>query len=315
MSNILFVKTSSLGDVIHQMPAVTDARRRLPKAHFSWVVEEDYAPLVRLHPAVDEVIPVATRRWRNAPFARATWREIWSFMRTVRARPYEEIIDTQGLLRSALLVRKARGRRHGYDRDSIREPLACGFYDVKYAVSRELHAIARNRTLTGLALGYTPDAAIDYGLPRERFGRTGRYGLLLHATARPEKLWPQDSWIALGRALQAHGLRLVLPWGTPAERQRGESIASAVSGAEVPGRQPLDAMARLVAGAAFVIGVDTGLVHLAAAFGVPLVAIFVSTEPGLTGPMGPGPIAVVGGKGAMPSVAEVRAALDRVSSS
>jgi heptosyltransferase-1 len=312
MSNILFVKTSSLGDVIHHMPAVTDARRHLPGAHFSWVVEEDFASLVRLHPAVDDVIPVASRRWRRAPFARATWREITSFMRTVRARPYEEIIDTQGLLRSALMVRKARGRRHGYDHDSIREPLACGFYDIRYPVSRDLHAILRNRTLTGFALGYTPDATIDYGLPREKFGRAGRYGLLLHATARPEKLWPLDSWIALGNALQAHGMRLVLPWGTPAERQRGELIASSVSGAELSDRQPLDAMAKLVAGAAFVIGVDTGLVHLAAAFGVPLVAIFVSTNPGLTGPMGPGPNAIVGGKGSMPSVGEVMDAFGRV---
>src|SRR5438874_2025657 len=196
MSHVLFVKTSSLGDVIHHMPAVTDARRHLPKAHFSWVVEEDFAPLVQLHPAVNDVIPVAARRWRQAPFARATWQEIRSFMRAVRSRSYEEIIDTQGLLRSALMVRKARGRRHGYDRNSIREPLACGFYDIRHAVSRDVHAIRRNQMLTGLALGYRPDAAIDYGLPREKFGRPGRYGLLLHATARAEKLWPQDSWIA-----------------------------------------------------------------------------------------------------------------------
>src|SRR3954469_11105338 len=130
MSTILFVKTSSLGDVIHHMPALTDARRHLPHAYFSWVVEEAFAPLVQLHPAVDEVIPVASRRWRRAPFARATWQEIGSFMGTLRARPYTEIIDTQGLLRSALIVRKARGRRHGYDRDSIRERLACLSYDV-----------------------------------------------------------------------------------------------------------------------------------------------------------------------------------------
>ena len=310
--NILFVKTSSLGDVIHHMPALTDARRHLPKAQFSWVVEEDFAPLVRLHPAVDEVIPVATRRWRHAVFAPTTWGEIRSFMRRIRTGPYTEIIDTQGLLRTGLMMRGARARRHGYDRDSIREPLACRYYDVRHAVSRGLHAIARNRILTGLALGYMSDVTIDYGLPRENFGSAGRYGLLLHSTARPEKLWPTDSWIALGNALRAHGLRLVLPWGSPAERQRGELIACAIPGAEVPDHAPIDAMAKLVAGASFVIGVDTGLVHLAAAFGVPLVAIFISSRPGLTGPMGPGPIAIVGGEGAMPSVAEVVAAFERV---
>ena len=354
MSEILFVKTSSLGDVIHHMPALTDARRHLPRARFSWMVEEDYAPLVRLHPAIDEVIPVATRRWRGALFARATWAEIKAFKRTIRARDYAEVIDSQGLLRSAFMVRKVRGRHHGYDRDSIREPLACRFYDVRHAVSRDLHAIRRNRILTGLALGYVPDGAIDYGLSREKFGPPGGYGLLLHATTRPEKLWPQESWIALGNALQARGLdrvrsadcehnpqrrekvdpvrsinsgshhqptpqmdqetgvRLVLPWGTAAERQRGEMIAAAVPGAEVPDHHPIDAMARLVACASFVVGVDTGLVHLAAAFGVPLVSIFVSTKPGLTGPMGSGPIAVVGGEGAKPSVDEVMEAVERV---
>lgn len=312
MSDILFVKTSSLGDVIHHMPALTEARRRLPDARFSWVVEEDFAPLVRLHPAVDEVIAVASRRWRRAPFSRSVWREMASFSRAIRARSYLEIVDTQGLLRSALITRHASGRRHGYDMNSIRERLACPFYDVRHAVSRDFHAIRRNCALSGLALGYAPNSAIDYGLPREqRVGARG-YGLLLHATARPEKQWPQDRWIALGQALRGRGLPLLLPWGTPAEWQRSVTIAAAVPGAEVPDRQPIDGMAQLVAGADFVIGVDTGLVHLAAAFGVPLVAIFVSSRPGLTGPMGQGPIAIVGNEHSTPSVFEVADALDRI---
>src|SRR5262249_33165343 len=181
-----------------------------------------------------------------------------------------------------------------------------------HLVSRDLHAIRRNRILTGLALGYTPGEAIDYGLPRESNRSSGRYGLLLHATARPEKLWPQDSWITLGNALRAHGLRLLLPWGTPDEQQRAAAIALKIPGAELSDRQPIDGMARLVAGASFVIGVDTGLLHLAAAYGVPLVAIFVSTRPGLTGPIGPGPIAIVGSEHAMPAVSEVMGALERI---
>jgi heptosyltransferase-1 len=312
MSEILFVKTSSLGDVIHHMPALTEARRRFPDTRFSWVVEEDLVPLVRLHPAVDAVIAVASRRWRRAPVARSTWREMASFSRAVRERSYAEIVDTQGLLRSALIARHARGRRHGYDMNSIRERLACPLYDVRHAVSQDFHAIRRNRTLTGLALGYVPDAAIDFGLPREKLAGARGYGLLFHATARPEKQWPQHLWIALGHELRARGLPLVLPWGTPAERQRSEYIAAAVPGAQVPDRRPLDSMARLVAGASFVVGVDTGLVHLAAALGVPLVAIFVSSKPGLTGPMGQGPIAIVGGEHAMPSVVDVTGALDRI---
>jgi heptosyltransferase-1 len=323
MADILFIKTSSLGDVIHHMPALTEARRRLPDARFSWVVEEAFAPLVKLHPGVREVIPVASRRWRRDAFAPSTWAEIATFARTLRSRDYDEIVDTQGLVfKSALIARLARGGRHGYDADSIRERTAARFYDVRHKVSRDLHAIARNRALTGLALGYAPDGAIDFGLGRERVadGSAGPYGILLHATARPEKEWPEASWIALGSALgsalRARGISLVLPWGTVAERVRSERIAAALRDAQVdasvPDRQPLDRMARLIAGAAFVIGVDTGLLHLAAALGVPLVAIFVGSEPGLTGPMGAGPIAVVGGKHKLPPVADVTGALKRL---
>jgi heptosyltransferase-1 len=314
MSDILFIKTSSLGDVIHQMPALTEARRHRPDARFAWVVEEAFAPLVRLHPAVSEVIPVATRRWRTKVLASSTWREVASFRRALRERSYEDVIDTQGLVRSALIARIARGRRHGYDANSIREPAASWFYDVQHPVPRDLHAVARNRRLTGLALGYAPAGPLDFGLSREGLApRSGEpYGILFHATARAEKEWPEASWVALGRTLAARGVPLVLPWGTPQEHARSERIGAALPNARVPERQPLDRVARLVAGASFVIGADTGLLHLAAAVGVPLVAIFVGSEPSLTGPMGQGPIAVVGGKRELPSVADVRAALERL---
>jgi heptosyltransferase-1 len=313
MADILFVKTSSLGDVIHHMPALTEARRHLPDARFAWVVEEPFAPLVRLHPAVDEVIPVASRRWRGALMRPQTWREIAAFSRGLGARRYDEIIDTQGLLRSALIARRALGRRHGYDRNSIREPLASLFYDVRYAVARAPHAIERNRRLTGLALGYEPEGAVDYGLARAALAAgAGDYGVLFHASARRAKEWPTDLWIALARELRAQGIALVAPWGTPTERARSEAIAAAVAGVHVPERAPLDAVARLVAGAAFVVGVDTGLMHLAAALSVPLVAIFISSKPDLTGPMGRGPIAVVGRERAQPSVADVIGALAEV---
>jgi heptosyltransferase-1 len=314
MSDILFIKTSSLGDVIHQMPALTEAQRHRPEARFAWVVEEAFAPLVRLHPAVSEVIPVATRRWRTKVLASSTWREVASFRRALRERSYEDVIDTQGLVRSALIARIARGRRHGYDANSIREPAASWLYDVQHAVPRDLHAIARNRRLTGLALGYAPAGLLDFGLSRESLAPTSGepYGILFHATARAEKEWPEASWVALGRTLAARGVPLVLPWGTPQEHARSGRIGAALPNARVPERQPLDRVARLVAGASFVIGADTGLLHLAAAVGVPLVAIFVGSEPSLTGPMGQGPIAVVGGKRELPSVADVKAALERL---
>jgi heptosyltransferase-1 len=306
MADILFIKTSSLGDVIHHMPALTEARKARPDATFTWLVEEAFAPLVRLHPAAAQVVPVAWRRWRNSLYAPGTLGEIAGSLRAIRAPRYDLIVDSQGLLRSAIIARLAHGRRHGYDAASIREPLAAMFYDVRHSISRDLHAVQRNRILSGKALGYASQGAPDFGLDRAALAGAGkRYAVLLHATARTEKQWPEESWIALGRALGRDGIELVLPWGTEPERLRAERIAAGLTGARVPQRASLDAVARLIAGAQFVVGVDTGLLHLAAALGVPLVAIFAGSQPHLTGPVGNGPIAVLGASGAPPSVDEV----------
>jgi heptosyltransferase-1 len=311
MRDILFVKTSSLGDVIHNLPALADARRHLPDAQFSWVVEDGFAPLLSLVPGV-EAIPVSARRWRRAWFYHGIRNEVRGFVARLRARRFDRVIDTQGLMKSAWIVRLARGERHGYDRRSIREPLASIAYDVRYAVPKTIHAIARNRELTGLALGYVPDGPVDYGLDRAALAvpAARRYAVLLHATARSEKLWPEAHWIALAEELAARGLALILPWGEQTERARAQRLAAAMPDASVPDRMPLDRVARLIAGAELVVGVDTGLLHLAAALGIPLAAIFTASEPGLTGPMGAGPIAVLGGRGVVPSVAEVSAAVD-----
>ena len=304
MASILFIKTSSLGDVIHHIPALTDARSARKDAVFTWLVEEEIAPLVRLHPAVGEVIPVAWRRWRKSMYAPSTMAEIFENFCTIRARQYDDIVDSQGLLRTALLTRIARGRRHGYDASSIREPLASPFYDVRYRVDRNLHAVERNRILSGLALGYVPLGAPDFRFDRTRFASdASRYAILLHATARTEKQWPEAHWIALGRALsESQGLELVLPWGSEVERVRSENIARQVQGARVPKRVPLDQVAKLISGAQFVVGVDTGLLHLAAALSVPLVAIFTGSKPGLTGPVGSGRRSILGDIGMPPSV-------------
>jgi heptosyltransferase-1 len=313
MGDILFVKTSSLGDVIHHMPAVTDARRAWPHARLVWMVEEAYVPLVRLHPGVDEALPVATRRWRGAALDRRTWREIGELVRLLRARRFAAVVDAQGLLRSAALARLARGPRHGYDRGSIREPLASLFYDVRHAVSRSLHAVERNRRLAALALGYAPEGPLDYGLSSVRMAATSTpCAVLLHGSARPEKEWPETHWATVATMLHRRGLVPVLPWGTAAERARSERLAARVPDARVPDRQPLDGVARLIAGAALAVGLDTGLTHLAAALGVPLVAIFTASDPQLTGPVSSAPLAVVGGPSTPPPVEAVVRAIDRV---
>lgn len=311
MSNILIIKTSSLGDVVHQMPAMTDLRRARPDVRLAWVVEDAFAPLARLHPAVDAVVPVATRRWRKQLLRGATWREISAFRAALRAVDARTVVDTQGLLRSALIARVAGGERHGYDRDSIREPIASRFYDVTHRVGRDLHAVTRNRLLTAASLGYEASEAIDYGLVRPPRGDGAPYVVLLHGTSRASKEWREVDWIGLGKWLAARGFAVLLPWGNAAEEVRAGRLAAAIPSAKVLARQPLDATAKVIAAAALVVGVDTGLLHLAAAYGVPLLAIFLATEPGLTGPVGSGTIAVLGGKGQYPSFVQATTVLEQ----
>jgi heptosyltransferase-1 len=311
IDNILFIKTSSLGDVVHHMPAVTDARKHFPDAQIAWVVEEAFAPLVGMHPAVDAVISVATRRWRKHLLKRETWAEIATFRKLLRPTVFDRVIDAQGLIRSAIIARGALGERHGYDASSIKEAFASRFYDVRHKVSRTLHAVERNRQLTGRSLGYMPATAIDYGLQVETLSGD-RYALLLHGTSRVSKEWPEDCWIELGRWLHGKGFECVLPWGTGLEKLRAERIAAAVPGSRVLERQPLDATAKVIAGASLVVGVDTGLLHLAAAYGVPLLGIYVASDPGLTGPVGAGEIVVASGIERAPVASEAIAAVERL---
>ena len=313
MPGILIIKTSSLGDVVHQMPAITDARRYRPGARITWVVEEALAPLAKLHPAVDEVIAVSTRRWRTQLLKPSTWNEISDFRARLQGANPELTIDTQGLIRSALIARIADGPHHGYDVASIREPIASFFYDVKHKVARDQHAVRRNRLLTGLSLGYSPDAQIDYGLAKPVKAAGAPYAVLLHGTSRASKEWREADWIGTGKWLRGQGLDVVLPWGSEAERLRCERLAAAIPGSRILERQPLDATAKVIANALLVIGVDTGLLHLAAAYGVPLIAVFLATDPGLTGPVGSGSITVVGGKGSYPSFERVIEAAQKLS--
>jgi heptosyltransferase-1 len=312
MTGILIIKTSSLGDVVHQMPAIADAARQHPGLRMAWVVEEAFAPLARLHPSIVEVIPVATRRWRSQLSQRSTWSQVAEFIARLRQPRFDKVIDTQGLIRSAVMARLATGESHGYDVASVRERLATRFYDVTHAVRRDLHAVTRNRLLTGLALGYQPPAEVDYGLQRPARGDLPPYAVMLHGTSRSAKEWREQDWIETGRWLQRQGLQVVLPWGSEPERLLSERLAGAIDGSRVLARQPLDATAQVIANAALVVGVDTGLMHLAAAYRVPLLAVFVSTDPGLTGPLGSGVMSVLGGKGIAPSAGEVIAAAERL---
>ena len=301
MPSILFVKTSSLGDVVHNCPAVSDVARKLPGAEIDWVVEESFAGLAALHASVRRVIPVAVRRWRSRLWQPAIWAEIRALRRALAAQSYDAVIDTQSLLKSALITACARGERHGLDRASAREPLAARLYDVVHEVPRNLHAVERNRRLTAASLGFAPDAPVDYGL-RLAPAAQGSSVVLLTMTSRADKLWPDERWIGLARAL---GAPAVLPWGSTEEKSRAERIAAAVGGAQVPPRMALEDLGRLFAGARAVIGLDTGLTHFAAALGVRTVGIYCGSDPALTGLYGALRATNVGTAGRPPQVDEV----------
>jgi heptosyltransferase I len=314
ISDVLFVKTSSMGDVIHHMPAVTEAARHRPDARIAWVVEESFAPLVALHPAVARVVPVATRRWRRVLWQPGTWREMRAVGRMLRAQHYDIIIDSQGLLRSAVIAKLARGPRHGYDAASVRERSASSFYDVRHSVDRTLHAIARNRLLTGRALGYVPAGPPDYGLDSMRTqSPERRTAVLLHATARADKQWSAQGWQVLAQSLSERGFDLLLPSGNEVERARSVAIAGDLPRVRLLHREPLDRVAGEIAAAALAVGVDTGLLHLAAALRVPLVGIFLgASDPRLTGPLGTEPIKIVQADRRIPTADDVAAAVEAV---
>jgi heptosyltransferase-1 len=309
---ILLVKTSSLGDVIHALPAVTDLKIALPDAQVDWVVEESLVPIVRLHAGVDATIAVAMRRWRRAWWWRSIRDEMSACRRQLRAHTYDAIIDAQGLLKSALIARAARGARHGLDFYSSREPLAL-FYQHTYRIAWELHAVERTRLLFAQALGYAVPPHCDYGLraaPRS-FGWLGQgaYAVLLHASSGDYKLWGEPNWLELGNALNAAGLACVLPGGTVDERTRSMRIAEKLRVAVVPPALSLEEIAGLFAGAAKVVGIDTGLTHLAAALGAPTVGIYNATDPAATGIYGCARAVNLGGIGRAPTAPQVIAAV------
>jgi heptosyltransferase-1 len=307
---ILLIKTSSLGDVVHNLPVVSDLRRHYPEAKIDWIVEEGFAEIPRLHGGLNRAIPVALRRWRRSLLTPATWREMRAFRATLQEEHYDLVIDTQGLLKSALITCMAHGRRCGYAAASAREPLAAHFYDSTFDVPRNLHAVQRNRQLAAQAAGYAADQAPDYGIAAPSAPTFHRpNAVLLTATSRDDKLWPEQRWIALGRALHERGLTCLLPAGRKTERERAERLVLAIPDAIAMPPIGLADLAGQMAAARIVIGVDTGLVHLAAALGRPTLALFCASDPALTGVLAATPAINLGTRGQPPSVDAVLAAV------
>lgn len=287
---VLVIKTSSLGDVIHTLPALTDAAEVYPDIQFDWVVEESFAEVPSWHAQVAQVIPVALRRWRKTPLA--TWRsqEWHDFKAQIGLTRYDAIIDAQGLVKSAWLTRYASGMCFGLDRHSAREPLASLFYDRKVSISKEQHAVERVRQLFAAALEYKmPQRVGDYQIDRTRLpdGEQQKdYLVFLHGTTWPTKHWPEKYWQALAQIAAEQGLAILIPWGNEIEKQRAERIAAMTANVTVLPRLSLSSLATILADARAVVSVDTGLAHLSAALDTSNITLYGPTQPALVGTYG-----------------------------
>jgi heptosyltransferase-1 len=292
MTRILIVKTSSLGDIIHTLPALTDAANAYPDVRFDWVVEEAFSEIPRWHSNVDEIIPVALRRWRKQPLVAYRSGELKTFYKKLREKSYDLVIDAQGLVKSALITRLARGTRAGLDRHSAWEPLACLAYQQRHAVLPLQHAVSRVRQLFAAALDYSvPTDTADYGILKERLAPLNlklpeNYLVFLHGTTWDSKHWPEEYWISLAKMAADAGYAVLLPWGSAREQQRAERISAHSSNITVLPKLKLAEVASVLAHAKAAVAVDTGLGHLAAALAVPTISLYGPTDPKLTGTHG-----------------------------
>jgi heptosyltransferase-1 len=279
---VLVIKTSSLGDVIHTLPAITDAIFSREDLQIDWVVEEAFSEIPEMHPAIDTVIQVSIRRWRNSWVKNL--RELFAFVRRLRSQRYDLVIDGQGLVKSALIAWLAKGPVAGLDKLSAREGVVSKLYLDKLYVSRSMHAVERLRTLFAYSLGYEmSDSLPVFGLLRNRPQKKQIF--FLHGTTWESKLWPVDYWRQLA-LLCAEDYEVVLTFGDRAEHERAKQISGDIEHALILPAMGLSEIADVIAESAGVVAVDTGLGHLANALGKPLVALYGATNPELTGPCG-----------------------------
>ncbi len=328
--NILIVRVSSLGDVVHNMPMVADILKHHPGANVDWVVEEAYVNLIKLNTGVRKVIPMALRRWRKSLFSQQTKAEIATFRRQMREQEYDFVFDTQGLFKTSAIMRMARlaagGKRVGLanaTEGSGYEGISRIFHDVSVPVALRLHAVQRARAVAAHVLGYSIDSAPDFLLRPPAIGlpESGRlpawlpelpYAVFFHGTARAQKQWPVANWVQLARSLHARGLPILLPWGTDAEKLAAEHLQAQMPNATVLPKLPLMEAVILAQRAALAIGVDTGLTHIAAAYCRPTIELYGDSPRWKTeGDWSP-EIINLGDQGAPPSVAEVEAAVARL---
>lgn len=309
-TRILIVRTSSLGDLVHLLPAVSDIARHVADARIDWIVEESFAEIPAWHPAVREVIRVAHRRWRKHWWSAQTRRERAALREHLGARRYDVVLDMQALLKSVWLVRQTHGVRHGLDWKSAREPLASLFYDVRHRVEFWQPAIVRQRTLAAATFGYTVEGPPDFGLRAFTDGvAIEPAALIMPSASRDDKLWPASDWRQVFDDLQSRGLALRLLAGNEAEQARAQALIGGRDRAEVLPCMGLRQVAEQLARARIMVGLDSGLTHLSAGLGRPTIGIYRASTPVRTPLQGSAYVASLGERGQAPDATRVRAAI------
>lgn len=311
---VLLVRLSSMGDLIHTLPAIQDLSLRQPQIELHWLTEKAFADIPRLHPFVKQIIPMHWRMWRNNLFDSAVRQEIRDLKHRLQANRYDFVLDSQGLLKSALFARLAKAPVKGFDKHSAREGAAAWFYQQGFQVAKGRDAVWRNRQLFAKVFDYAFADQPDFGMaipPDIRVpGLLKRFRVALHATSRDSKLWPENHWIGLLQQLHAQdGAGVWLPWGNESERRRALRLADKIPGAWVSGRLDLLQTAYVLQQSLGVVGVDTGLLHLANGLDKPLIGIYTDTDPVKTGVQTSPWACNLGGIGKIPAVDEVLSAL------
>lgn len=348
---ILIVKLSSLGDVLHNLPIVWDLRAKYPYAQIDWVVEEGYVGLLEplkttdTFRGVDRIIPLAFRRWKKSlkrgEFIRSI-QEYISLKADLKTTTYDLIIETQGLLKSAWVTRLANTQETAHifglanqTEFSGYEPWARRFYTDSVQVPVHCHAVDRSRWVAAAAMDvpvpnrlsappkFYPETyvqslleAAKLGLASTRvdlgFDLSKPYAMCFHATAGASKRWSQERWIAVGQALSAKGIQVILPWGNDSEKEVSQSLAKKISGAIVPNAFSIADAFGIIAGAVITIGVDTGLTHLAAILGRPTIELYCDSPLWKTEGYWSPIIRNLGDKGQPPSIESVVQALQEL---
>ena len=300
MPKHLIVKTSSLGDIVHMLPALTDAATKVPDASFDWVTESGFSEIPAWHSNVDKVIQNSLRRWRKQLFKQSTWSEFGTFKRELKKEPYAKAIDSQGLIKSAIIARLSQGETWGYDKHSIRDPYASRLYQRTVSVPYKEHAVTRNRLMLAKSLGYSiQDLPLDYGIAgnsdfketleklSKKMDIPNKFIMALHGTSRKAKEWPVENWEKYIPAVGALGYFVFFPWGNDEELARANYLSKKYENAVTLPKSSLTTLSGLIEKSSAVIGMDTGLMHIAAALDKKGIGIYPVTEPKLSGALAP----------------------------